>query len=495
MIHLALLALAQSTLNQTAVTLQGTMSADVRFRLQELREHDESAGALLLNDGISRNENRLRTKISAVASPRVKGVAELEFVWTGFSDVQSIDDLTRREQVDPYWLEAHAAYVDIYEIVPALDLRLGRQVVQWGTADQFNPTNTMNPLDLYDPLAFGMPLANTMVRLDWHPHERFRLTTVWTPVFRPARLPLAAPLAVRAYERIPIQDAEFRRDLAALLPLFAPSVGSVDAMPRLPAADWENTQGGARLATQLGSYDLSLSYVVGRDDFPEPYLVDARDPERLHAAFAYPRVQIVGADLATSLSWLSGVGVWAEAAVTFPQEITMRILSPSGELRVSPADGSLCVEDTCPTGSRRPVVLSSDPFAKWTVGGDYSITSQLYANVQWVHGFVDEFGTGDDVRVAASTAEDEHLLPRLGDYGVAGIDHRSFSDTLLLRVFAVVAVRAPRSAAWVPQVTWSVGDGAELSAGAFLTMGSFDTKFGDPAMGGQQVFLRGKLYF
>ena len=38
------------------------------------------------------------------------------------------------------------------------------QVVQWGTADMFNPTNNLNAPDLEDPLMFGESVANEMVR-------------------------------------------------------------------------------------------------------------------------------------------------------------------------------------------------------------------------------------------------------------------------------------------------------------------------------------------
>nr|MBO2470908.1 hypothetical protein [Bacillota bacterium] len=40
-------------------------------------------------------------------------------------------------------LELDEAYADVY--LDAADLRIGRQVISWGTADGFNPTNVVNP--------------------------------------------------------------------------------------------------------------------------------------------------------------------------------------------------------------------------------------------------------------------------------------------------------------------------------------------------------------
>lgn len=493
---------------QVNVALSGAVSSDLRYRAQEERVHDDASGELLLDKTFERNENRVSTRLTLAIGHKAQGVGEVEFVWLGFSDVGRLDDLTLAERVDPFWIEAHAAYLEVYDLLPALDLRVGRQVVQWGTADQFNPTHNLNALDLYDPLRFGLLMPNQMVRADWHPRDLFTLTAAWVPVFRPARLPPTAVIGLRSTERIPIQDAEFRHSVAALSGLAPP--GELDVRPVLPEATLDNSQAGARLATRLGLFDVSGSYTIGRDDMPQPYLSDGRDaPGETRVRLMYPRVQVVGADLAASLPWLADLGVWAEGAVFFPQRVTMSVLTPQGEAKVNP-DGGFCSNDPlvllvapsqgvnaaeCRPGARDPLIVDDEPFVRWTVGTDYSLTSQLYANAQWVHGFVDEFGVGQDVRVAASRPEDEHTLRRQGDYVVAGVDHRSFSDTLLLRVFGIAGLRDPRSYVVFPQVVWSVADGAELTLGAFVMLGDFDSKFGDPAAGGTVVFTKAKVYF
>ncbi len=84
---------------------------------------------------------------------RVKAVADVDFIFYGYSDVKDLDATLYRERVDPYYIESDAAYLDVYRILPHLDLRIGRQIVSWGSADKFNPTNNLNTLDFSDPLA------------------------------------------------------------------------------------------------------------------------------------------------------------------------------------------------------------------------------------------------------------------------------------------------------------------------------------------------------
>jgi len=53
-------------------------------------------------------------------------------------------DSIRKDSIEPVKLDE--AYADIY--LKNTDLRVGRQVVSWGTADGINPTNYINPREL-----------------------------------------------------------------------------------------------------------------------------------------------------------------------------------------------------------------------------------------------------------------------------------------------------------------------------------------------------------
>ena len=166
------------------VKFGGQIASDIRFRLAG-EEVPPAASPVpypsqqrLLLYGFSRNENLIKAQLTLSISDRVKAVGDIDFYWYGYSDVNDIQADTLHERVDPYRLEANAAYVDIYKILPHLDLRIGRQVVVWGTGDKFNPTNNVNTLDLSDPLLFGKALANNMIRADWNPWGDLILTAV-----------------------------------------------------------------------------------------------------------------------------------------------------------------------------------------------------------------------------------------------------------------------------------------------------------------------------
>src|SRR5581483_10916967 len=96
---------------------------------------------------------------------------------------------------------------------PGLDLRIGRQVVVWGTADQFNPTNNINALDFSDPLLFGKALGNNMVRLDYNLTGDWNVTGVLVPIFRPSQLPRSAPIALQdPFRPLSVQEIEVAKN-------------------------------------------------------------------------------------------------------------------------------------------------------------------------------------------------------------------------------------------------------------------------------------------
>ena len=67
--------------------------------------------------------------------------------------------------------------------------------------------------------------------------------------------------------------------------------------------------------------------------------------------------------------------------------------------------------------------MRSTPFPKLTVGMDYTFTKWLYANVQYLYGFVDEFG-----------------IDFLHSYLVGDLDFKPFGESYLLRLAGVVKV-------------------------------------------------------
>lgn len=498
----------------------GQIASDMRFRLggEEVPPPTPTAEVpypsqqRLLKNGFSRNENLIKAQLTLSVSDRVKAVADVDFYWYGYSDVNDIDADTLHERVDPYRLEANAAYVDIYKILPHLDLRIGRQVVVWGTADKFNPTNNVNTLDLSDPLLFGKALANNMVRADWNPVGDLVLTAVWVPIFRPAQLPRTAPLAVTQANRpAPVQEDNIRTTLGAFAQAMPPSQINVFTMQPDPSI--ENSQVGVRLAGRFLGVDGSVSYYHGRWGIATPAWVVDKPNGVVDAIVMWPRMDVLGADVAGSIDKLGGLGYWAEAAVFFPQKITYGIYNDTmgGHDPITWEDQNAKDSNgheiftphlTAPEFARATVVPST-PFVKLTAGVDYTWNKYLYSNLQYVYGFIDEFGAGKQcyARPNSAIGDEPRCEARIGHYLVVGSDLKLFSDQLLIRFFGAFKVpqiddQDPKfTAVLFPQIAWAVWDATELSLGAFIFLGDHDTKFGDPAAGASEIFLKARFTY
>ncbi len=472
----------------------GLVSSDVRYVV--IPKSDLVAGTrqTLIDYGFARNDNVLKLKPTATLSPHVRAHANVDFVLRGFSEADTLGDLSRRERTDPFYLRTYALYVEVNEVLPGLDLRVGRQVVTWGASDAFSPLNVANARDFDNALLFGDPIGTDMLRIDYAPADWLRATAVAIPVFRPGLIPPSARLGLGTADRIRIQGDRFRRELAMLVALGPPKEITV-AVER-PVALAEDVAAGARVQTRVLDIDLAALYFRGHFDLPSPtrsVTSTADDGTRTTAVtLGFPRFQLAGLELSSELPFGPRPGLWADVALYFPEEARLSLETPgmfSGEIREA-ADGSLSLDGT----GARPVVVPSRPFPKWTVGADVTLFHHLYVNLQWAHGFLDEYGSGLEVRRVAFGTSPEVTWDRIGDYLVAGGDLKLLSDQLLLRVFGIWKVGHATGIGF-PQVSWLGWDGVDLSVGAFLLLGDENTKFGDPAAGGSQAFARATLSF
>ncbi|MFH1130300.1 MAG: hypothetical protein V1754_03135 [Pseudomonadota bacterium] len=477
----------------------GRLQSDLRFRI-ESKKGGEWYNEITLPDGVSRNENIFKLKFEAETG-RFAGVADIDFVWMGYSpDVESFGDLFRREKLDAFRLEAHAAYVDATGLfVDGLDVRIGYQVVAWGVGDQFNPTNNLNALDLEDPLLFGEQLANAMVRMDYSPKGDWILSGVLVPVFKPALLPASAQLGIGAIDRLPFADQSLRQRIEAEQAL-AKELGYpavvTNATPVLPDISLENMQFSFRMAGVVADQDIALSYYYGRTDIPQPWMNYTHlNSEQVcgtvngekkclkgiaetEVSLGYPRMQVLGVNMSGQVNpfkWISknirSLGYRLELGVFFPQKSSIVlyqddldfgfITMPSGEYPYGYGQGV------------RPLTIDGTPFAKWVLGLDYTFGQHFYVNTQWVHGFPDEFGAGDFFRegwvvvrsgVNATRSDQilncalidpkgnkcatELLRPRQGDYLVVGADIKFFDERALIRLFFILDMTGIFEESW-----------------------------------------------
>ncbi|MCK5218133.1 hypothetical protein KAR10_01345, partial [bacterium] len=162
------------------VNISGSVLTDNRFRLEEE------------NNKFVRNENRLTLKLDS----DISGAHAYGEVWLrgwGMPGVSQSSDLQEpgKEKVVPWALDFREAYIDFHKIfIDNLELRVGRQIIAWGTADKLNPTNNINPDDLEDIMDFGRKLGTNAVNMTCYIGE-FSMAAVYVPIFTPAVLPSA----------------------------------------------------------------------------------------------------------------------------------------------------------------------------------------------------------------------------------------------------------------------------------------------------------------
>ncbi|RKX94700.1 MAG: hypothetical protein DRP84_06430, partial [Spirochaetes bacterium] len=103
----------------------------------------------LKNGNINSNLNTLGLKFEG-STDRYHYFSELAFSYYGKSNFSSndVEELANLQSVTPIELNLKEGYLDLYSFLfPFLDVRVGKQIIVWGTADKVNPTGNICPSD------------------------------------------------------------------------------------------------------------------------------------------------------------------------------------------------------------------------------------------------------------------------------------------------------------------------------------------------------------
>lgn len=156
----------------------------------------------------------------------------------------------------------------IYELYTSIfwrnfDVRVGKQFVNWGVNDFFSPTNNINPLDcrgFIDPEPEDLKIPLWLAKIDCHLRD-FTIEVVYIPFFEPAKFYLFdSDFAVCKSEECYI-DEESKVKISEKYP----------PQPELPEDKLENGEIGGRISVALGDFDLEVSYLYTREDWPVYY--------------------------------------------------------------------------------------------------------------------------------------------------------------------------------------------------------------------------------
>ena len=196
------------------------------------------------------------------------------------------------------------AYVNAY--LGSFDFRIGHQIVVWGRADGFNPTDNITPKNMLvrSPDEDDRREGNFLIRSHYNIHP-FRLEAIWVPSYRSSLVP------------------------TDLLP-FPPSVRLID--PEYPDAELKHSAFACRLNFEWPAVDGSLSYFNGHNPFPgiagtfPEILGDTLSQEVFLKSY---RMHVLGADFQTIVA--GSLGLRGEIAYRKPHgdyETSIHIPNP-----------------------------------------------------------------------------------------------------------------------------------------------------------------------
>lgn len=163
-----------------------------------------------------------------------------------------------------------------------IDIRIGKQIIVWGRADRFNPTDNLAPRDyrLLTTEDDDQRLGTTATKLSYR-FPGIDLSVYWLPKFEPHGLPIAPDPGIIYTENVPDFD-----------------------------------QNAIKLDRSGGDIDWSISYFSGLNLNPD-FEIGAIGPSGLNIALTYNRIRVLGTDAATVIG---RYGLRAEAAYTWTSD-------------------------------------------------------------------------------------------------------------------------------------------------------------------------------
>ena len=310
-------------------------------------------------------------------------------------------------------LKLGEAYLDVS--LGPVDVRLGNQLVNWGTADGINPTSVVNPRDLLSVTDLG--IAGTpvpAVAATYYFGSASAVTGVLILDFVPAAIP---------------------GELAQLEP-----EGKPDSLR-------DKLEFAVRGETMLGGYNVYASYFYGWQDLPAAWLQATGLPDP-YPPFAphlkYRRMHQFG--LATA-GTIGDAAVWLEGAVTVPDKLEELDAPPPVTMPLS----------------------SNDPSFQVVVGTDYTfnIGTGLFASAQVIY---------DSANALLSPYTQPGQESKAGIYSLL-VARYSPTDDHHLELVGLVDLTG-KAGLVIPRYTYKPAQTVELSIGAIAGFGDDTSSLG-----------------
>lgn len=324
-----------------------------------------------------------------------------------------------------------------------LDLTVGKQRIQWGSADKVNVVDVLNPIDFANFFTFDPDYAfdrrpQSAINFEYYIGMVSRLQFVWLWQHQVAPLPYGYTFFTKNFQGI--------SDL------------TVDK-------SWEDkisdTNFGVRFSTTLFNVDASIYYYKGNSPIPALRYLSVSD--KVTAGFIYPGLQMIAADISGEIS---GIGYWAEVACFFPEKITAAAILP-------------VLLNGIPQLMEQRFTLFEKHYFKYVIGADYNFGKGIYANVQYLRGFFDEADFAPDSKTYFGISSGR-FFGELENYVIGRLEYTNPANTIKIGIGGIYEISQAKSFSLTPALEFKIADGMLIQAGGFLNLSGDEnrTKFG-----------------
>jgi len=270
-------------------------------------------------------------------------------------------------------IKPNELYIGTYDLIPNLDLRAGKLIISWGSADMLSPLDNFNPLP--PGMSFtSMAQKNGVLAADatYYFNDITYLQAIVLPSFVPSYMP---------------EKYEEQIYLSMFVPQFQAQgieINSVNITHNSP----EEPVWGIKLGRSFASFDAAISYYNGYylNAYPETMQPVPGDSGMvLNLGLGYPKKDVFGFELQGDFPGIEGATLRGDLAYIIPQPWQVQ------------------GED-----------MLKDPYLKAVIGADYTTSFDLYLNVGFIWGFAFEEGDQCSPYIslnARKDLEDSKLTP------------------------------------------------------------------------------------
>ncbi len=338
-------------------------------------------------------------------------------------------------------------------LIENLDLTIGKQRISWGTADKINVVDNLNPVDFanfftFDPDYSFEKRPQSALNFEYYIGDNSKLQFVYLLQHQISPLPYGYTLLTKS---------------------------GINVEKIAVSKDWKNnikdSNFALRFSTNLMNIDFGLSYYQGNISLP--IIKSITISPSPSAEFFYGKQKIIGIDLSTVIS---GASVWGEVAYIIPNKTDGFIQIP-------------IVLNNNFVGVRNiSFRLLEKGFFKYVLGGDYNFSHGFYLNLQFLHGFFDEFDYTKDAENYFMKSKGE-FFGELSNYIIPALEYKFHGEDYKIRLSGIIEISDKTSFVFTPQIEFRIADGLKISSGGFFVLSGDEekTKFGG--------FKKDKLFY